>query len=238
MSGRNALLQQIQQGKKLKKADTNDRSGPQVGKTGGGGSGPPMGMPRAPVPPVGFSVPGSSSRNGNDNGSSNGNGNGNGSIRVSSESRPAPAPVPVPAVPGLGGLFSGGIPKLRHRSGGVNTGRTSEDNGASPVSSGPPAAAPPPPPPPQQQTEQKTGSGGSRFTLPFRRSSHARSSSQADAASARSEAAQQSIYGAAKAPPPPPAFNGHSEVPGRRTSDAGAGLPPSSSPASRPGSSV
>ncbi|KAJ1964829.1 verprolin, partial [Dispira parvispora] len=43
MADRNALLQQIQQGKKLRKAVTNDRSGPAVnGKVSGSGGGAPM----------------------------------------------------------------------------------------------------------------------------------------------------------------------------------------------------
>ncbi|KAJ1827581.1 hypothetical protein LPJ56_001592 [Coemansia sp. RSA 2599] len=124
------------------------------------------------------------------------------------------------------------MPTLRHRSGGVNTGRTSEDGGATPASRKPPAAAPPPPP--QSQPEQKTD-GGSRFALPFRRNSHGRSSSQADTSSAASEPARL-----APVPPQPPQlpFNGLSALSGRRTSDAGAGLPPLSSPASRPASSL
>ena len=74
MSGNSALLAQIQQGKKLRKAETNDRSAPIVegaskSREGGGGV-RRGGAPSAPVPGAG-------------------------------------------GAPQLGGLFAGGIPKLK-----------------------------------------------------------------------------------------------------------------------------
>jgi WAS/WASL-interacting protein len=89
-SGRNALLASIQQGKKLKKAVTNDRSAPTIDK---------------PKNSDFSSGPSPSSGGG-------GGGGGGGS----------PAPSMGAGGGGLGGLFAGGMPKLKSR-GGVSTGR-------------------------------------------------------------------------------------------------------------------
>ncbi|KAG9292911.1 hypothetical protein G9A89_016273 [Geosiphon pyriformis] len=77
--GRNALLKDIQQGKRLKKTDTNDRSAPlvEVNKNGVGSSG---------------------------------------SGRVRSLSAAGGGGGKVNPPPGLGGLFSGGVPKLKSRN--------------------------------------------------------------------------------------------------------------------------
>ncbi|KAG1872652.1 hypothetical protein C8R48DRAFT_26760 [Suillus tomentosus] len=73
------LLKQIQAGKKLKKAETHDRSGPLIdGKASGGGGG----------------------------------GGGGGGIAAAAASRG----VPSMGGPQLGGLFAGGVPKLKSSS--------------------------------------------------------------------------------------------------------------------------
>ena len=73
------LLKQIQAGKRLKKAQTNDRSAPAVdGKKGGGGGGPTLG------------------------GGGGGGGGGGPPVAIGGGGPPQ-----------LGGLFAGGIPKLK-----------------------------------------------------------------------------------------------------------------------------
>jgi hypothetical protein len=103
-----ALLSDIGKGKQLRKAVTNDRSAPIVGKTAGDSSAPPpggapaipgMGRPSGLAPPVPGNRMRSNSDQGRDSGSSG-----------------------VEAPPQLGGLFAGGMPKLKKRGGGVDTG--------------------------------------------------------------------------------------------------------------------
>ncbi|KAF2686465.1 hypothetical protein K458DRAFT_415826 [Lentithecium fluviatile CBS 122367] len=112
-AGRGALLGDISKGTKLKKVtQINDRSAPIVGKVSDGPSGPPIGgappvpgMGRPPAPPSGLAppVPGNRARSNSDTGR---DGAGGGMVS---------------AAPQLGGLFAGGMPKLR-KAGGVKTG--------------------------------------------------------------------------------------------------------------------
>lgn len=108
----NALLSDISKGRALKKAVTNDRSAPVVGGSSGGGGGPPVGgappVPgMAPKPPSGLAPPASGNR-----ARSN-------SDQASAGHTPSGS---VDGAPQLGGLFAGGMPKLKKRGGGVNTG--------------------------------------------------------------------------------------------------------------------
>jgi hypothetical protein len=105
-----ALLSDIHKGKALKKTITNDRSGPALAKTGGG-AGPPVGgappIPGGmPKPPGGLAppIPTNRARSNSDQGG-----------RESTASA-------MDAAPQLAGLFAGGIPKLKKRGGGIDTG--------------------------------------------------------------------------------------------------------------------
>ncbi|KAL2879916.1 verprolin [Colletotrichum sp. CLE4] len=120
--GRGALLSDITKGKALKKAVTNDRSAPVVGGSSGGGTSggpPPGGAPPvpgfggAPKPPGGLAppVPGNRARSNSD--------------QSGRESAPAP---PSQAAPQLGGLFAGGMPKLRKTRGAVDTGASMDSS--------------------------------------------------------------------------------------------------------------
>ncbi|KAJ1890008.1 hypothetical protein LPJ81_006015, partial [Coemansia sp. IMI 209127] len=114
-----------------------------------------------------------------------------------------------------------------------------------------PSSTPPAPPPQQKQQQQQPSSqkpsGGSRFSLPFRRNSHERGSNQSDAAGSSNQSRPSP-----KAPPPPPRVQGSSgapAIPARRPSDAESNAaapiarqlssaPPISTQPSRPASSV
>lgn len=108
----NALLSDISKGRALKKTVTNDRSAPAVAGSSGGGGGPPVGgappVPgMAPKPPGGLAppAPGNRARSNSDQGSAGHTPSGS-----------------VDGAPQLGGLFAGGMPKLKKRGGGVDTG--------------------------------------------------------------------------------------------------------------------
>ena len=94
---RAALLKSIQQGKALKKTVTNDRSAPLVGGKAAGGPSPSSG---------------SSSRRQPGGGGGGGGGAGGNNA---------------PRLPGIGGLFADGMPRLKKTDGGVSTGRLAGD---------------------------------------------------------------------------------------------------------------
>ncbi|MCJ1429576.1 hypothetical protein MMC29_007491, partial [Sticta canariensis] len=108
-----ALLTDITKGANLKKAVTNDRSAPQIGKAASTSSVPPVGSaPTVPRPQGGLAPPvpaGASTNRGRSN-SDNG--------RTRHEDSAS-----VFVGPQLGGIFAGvGIPKLKKTGGGIETG--------------------------------------------------------------------------------------------------------------------
>ncbi|KAG9235650.1 hypothetical protein BJ875DRAFT_440161 [Amylocarpus encephaloides] len=148
---RGALLGDIAKGKSLKKTVTNDRSAPIVGATSGGpGPSPLAGAPAVPKPPSGLAppVPGGANR-------ARSNSDQGGGSAAAMEQPPQ-----------LGGLFAGGMPKLKKRGGGIDTGanrdssytsdpessRTSAPRPPTMAAPRPPTAAPPPPRPAPQNT--------------------------------------------------------------------------------------
>ncbi|KAG1381389.1 hypothetical protein G6F61_003203 [Rhizopus arrhizus] len=113
-----ALLSQIQKGRKLKKAVTNDRSAPIIAPSKANGPTSGGGMARPPVPGMTQAPP--------------------------SIPHTASAPAPVSNGPQLGGLFVNGMPTLRKtRGAAVDTGR----NMSSPSLPSTPPSAPPIAPP-------------------------------------------------------------------------------------------
>ncbi|KAI0900110.1 hypothetical protein F4806DRAFT_278464 [Annulohypoxylon nitens] len=140
-AGRGALLTDITKGRALKKTVTNDRSAPQVagGSSGGGGGGPPMGgappipsFGRAPAVPSGAPpVPGIPGHN---------------RARSSSDFVGRDTSASAEPAPQLAGLFAGGMPKLKKRGGGVDTGANQNASYLSDSESSPkPPSAPRPP---------------------------------------------------------------------------------------------
>ncbi|TPX42152.1 hypothetical protein SeMB42_g05259 [Synchytrium endobioticum] len=122
-----SLLKQIESGRKLKKAVTNDRSAPTVdskpkgGPGGGGGGGPIHG---GPPPSIGRSA------------------------GSSIASAAAGAPPMGMGPPQLGGLFAGGMPALK-KAGGATLGRADSAPSAPPPAPRPHPSSNGPPPPPR-----------------------------------------------------------------------------------------
>jgi len=92
---RKDLLKDIQSGARLKPTKTNDRSAPVVGS--------------------GKSATAATGPSSNDR---SGGGGGNGDSRTDAQSSQFTGPLP-----GIGGLFAGGMPTLKKTKGGINTGR-------------------------------------------------------------------------------------------------------------------
>lgn len=148
-----ALLSDINKGRKLKATVTNDRSAPVIDNKSSSG-GPVSGAPPVPGmrPPGGLAPPVPSGSNRNRSNSDTGGGSA-GTIE---------------AAPQLGGLFAGGMPKLKKTRGGIDTGADDQGSHSDPETTArpsaprapgsvpprPPGAAPPlpgsaaPPPPP------------------------------------------------------------------------------------------
>ncbi|KAK1249172.1 hypothetical protein MKX07_002688 [Trichoderma sp. CBMAI-0711] len=103
----NALLADINKGKALRKAVTNDRSAPAIAKSSSS-SGPAIGG-APPVPALALAPPVPGNR-----------------ARSNSDQKSAPQDVrPMDSAPQLGGLFAGGMPKLKKR-GGIDTGASAD----------------------------------------------------------------------------------------------------------------
>ncbi|RMZ85717.1 hypothetical protein DV737_g516, partial [Chaetothyriales sp. CBS 132003] len=107
-----ALLSDISKGRKLKSTVTNDRSAPVLDKKPGSGGvsvggAPPVPGLKAPAAPAGLApaVPGAGNR-----------------ARSSSDTGAQSSDAAAGGPPQLGGLFAGGMPKLKRTSGGVDTG--------------------------------------------------------------------------------------------------------------------
>ncbi|PMD17454.1 hypothetical protein NA56DRAFT_672718 [Hyaloscypha hepaticicola] len=155
------LLSDITKGKQLKKAVTNDRSAPIIGNTSGGsapsplaGAPPVPGLPKAPgglAPPI----PGGGNR-----------------VRSNSDqtSRDSGGVSGMEQPPQLAGLFAGGMPKLKKRGGGVDTGANREssytsdpESSTSSVPRPPTMVAPKPPTALPPRPTPQNGSGATSF---------------------------------------------------------------------------
>ncbi|KAH9467074.1 hypothetical protein Pst134EB_002102 [Puccinia striiformis f. sp. tritici] len=129
------LAAQIQAGRKLKKAQTNDRSAPIVPDlpvAGGGGPRSGAGLASAPKPPGFKSTSGAPKP----------------PQHAKTNSQNSTAAVMGNGPPQLGGLFAGGMPALRKTSGPPSAPAfKSAPPVAKPPTTGPPSRAPPPAPP-------------------------------------------------------------------------------------------
>ncbi|MCJ1475720.1 hypothetical protein MMC13_004383 [Lambiella insularis] len=130
---RGALLTDITKGARLKKAVTNDRSAPIIAKEAGSGASAPIaGAPPIPRPPGGLAPPIPSQSGPN-------------RARSNSDQGKGPDSSGYVEARQLAGIFAGGIPKLKKRGGGVDTGAEPGSSYASDPESSRISAPPRPP---------------------------------------------------------------------------------------------